>query len=299
MLCLALVAASAGACFALYQKSAYEKNDGFSLSYIQFDLPHNKKWEVPPLSDGERKRLNTILSQSYTYLAKGARSYAFLSADGKYVLKFFKYRYHKPHWAAKYLPPVPFLENYRQSKMRKVSLDTVLTGYKVAYDHDSQDTALIYIHLNPTQEWLPLVTVSDKRGKEHRIDLNTTRFVLQERADECEEVLNALLNQGDIEEVKRRIRDVFDLYERHHVMGISDTGVGVLRNNGFIGNRAVHFDVGKMTSEARETTKEKHRFRMRIMAEKVEAWIKKTHPEYGEEVEMLLQEWTGNQTGTK
>lgn len=83
----------------LYKKQLYKATGGFSVATIQFDLPYNPDWETVHPTEN----LDKIVQQKFTYLAKGARSFAFISEDGNTILKFFKYRYHEPHWALRYL----------------------------------------------------------------------------------------------------------------------------------------------------------------------------------------------------
>ena len=50
----------------------------------------NPAWDVHVLTDEEHRELDGALAQQYHYLACGNQAFAFLSEDGRYVLKFFK-----------------------------------------------------------------------------------------------------------------------------------------------------------------------------------------------------------------
>lgn len=277
------------------RRRAYEVNDGFSLEAIQFTLPYNRLWEIPPLSHEEKHLVDHVLSQPFTYLGKGARSYAFLSQDGQYVVKFFKYRYHVPHWAVRWLPSIPPFELFRQRKIKKVSLDTVLSGYKVAYMADREGCGLLYIHLNET-EGHPQLLLTDKQGKSHRIDLNDTRFVVQKKVVEAEEELALLFQQRNLSLVKERIRALFSLYRSHYQYGVTDLGVGILRNNGFNAEgRPIHFDVGKMGYDERVKDPKFQFERLYELAQRVVQWVEKHYPSYKDEIredlKTMLFEW--------
>ncbi len=264
----------------------YRATDGFSADYIEFAFPFRPDWQIPK----EKAEPQELLAQSFSYLGKGARSYAFLGEDGKTVLKFFKYRYHQPHWMVRYLPDFPPFNYLRQKKIGKVSLETVLNGYGIAYSQDPEGTALLHIHLNETAGVYPPVTVFDKQGKAHLIDLDRTRFVLQKKVQEAEDLIGELLVEGNVEEAKKRIGQIFDLYLSHYRQGLCDLGVGILRNNGFDGEKAVHFDVGKLTRD--ESVRQLAATEQRIvrMAKKIEFWLRINYPAHHDALVSDLQE---------
>lgn len=94
----------------------FRLTDDFRLGNITYDMPHHDEWDIPKLSDEERQRLDSILSQKFTYIGKGAQSYAFGSDDGKYVLKFFKFKHLTPHWFVEMFPLFPPFRPIVQSK---------------------------------------------------------------------------------------------------------------------------------------------------------------------------------------
>ena len=57
----------------------------FSADKFKLDLPYNAKWEV------EQIPIDSILSQRFYFLGKGLQSFAFISEDGCYVLKVFRF----------------------------------------------------------------------------------------------------------------------------------------------------------------------------------------------------------------
>src|SRR5205085_10468413 len=71
----------------------YRLTDDFRIANITYDLPFTPPWKVPHLTLDEYKNLEKILSQTFSYIGKGAQCYAFKSEDGKFVLKFFKFKH--------------------------------------------------------------------------------------------------------------------------------------------------------------------------------------------------------------
>ncbi len=286
---IALLVIGFGVGILKYFDYQYEKTDGFSVSSIQFEIPSREEWETKLLTSQEQVQLQNILQMKFTYLSKGARSYAFISENGEYVLKFFKFRYLTPHWTVRYLPAIPPFEYFRQKKINKVSLDTVLSGYSIAYNYDPDNTGLIYIHLNHTNDAYPSITVLDKEGRSHIVDLDHTRFIVQKRAQELSDILETHLREGNIIQAKQILLQTIDLYVSHYNKGIYDLGTGLIRNNGFIGKQPIHFDVGKMTLDERIQDPEFQYHVMVKMVKNADKWFISNYPQYRQEMWKALQ----------
>jgi hypothetical protein len=128
----------------------FRLTDGFRVSNMTYDMPHNPDWEVPPLSDQEKKEVDSILNQPFNYVGKGAQSYVFASKDGKYVIKFFKFRHLRPSWIIDALPEWDFLKDYREKNRERKNrlIMVVFSGYKLAYDELRNQSGIVYLHLN-------------------------------------------------------------------------------------------------------------------------------------------------------
>src|SRR5581483_5199999 len=63
----------------------YTQTKGFRPDKITDTLPNVDTWETPLSEEAQ-----AVLDQPFRLLGCGAECYAFLSADGEYVLKFFK-----------------------------------------------------------------------------------------------------------------------------------------------------------------------------------------------------------------
>ncbi|MBI3237041.1 MAG: hypothetical protein HYZ48_05010, partial [Chlamydiales bacterium] len=97
----------------LLQRFCHKQTDGFSRYKICSDLSFHPEWETPP-PDVD---LSCILDQPFHYLTKGAQSYVFVSADDRYVLKFFRiYHLTAPVWVKNLYWP-PFFQSYRLGKI--------------------------------------------------------------------------------------------------------------------------------------------------------------------------------------
>jgi|688.fasta_scaffold79985_2 hypothetical protein len=235
----------------------YRLTDDFRLGNITYPMSYRSEWEFA-FGEGEKSQLDRILSQKFTYIGKGAQSYAFVSEDDKYVLKFFKFKHLVPHWFVEMFPPFPPFSTYRKSqalrKQRK--LNGVFDGYSLAYKLHKEPSGLIYAHLNCTEDLHQKVTVIDKLGFERMIDLDEVPFLIQDKAKTTRSVLQEALKRGDRELAIKRMNQIFELYLSEYSKGIYDKDHGVLHNTGFVGETPIHLDVGKLTqAEQMKTAK--------------------------------------------
>jgi hypothetical protein len=226
----------------------YRATDDFRISNITYDIPHNADWELPPLSADDRREVAEIFDQSFTYIGKGAQSYAFVSDDNDYVIKFFKYKHLKPSWFVQNLPDIGPLKAYRERvKARKQhKLNCVFNGYHLAYEVHKKECGLIFVHLNRGNDLNKKVILVDKIGIRREVDLDTVNFVLQERVDTSRKAIFSALAGDHVDKANRYIHHLIDLYLSEYSKGIYDHDHGVLHNTGFVGERPVHLDVGKL-----------------------------------------------------
>lgn len=226
----------------------YRASDDFRIANISYDIPYRSEWEIPPLTTDEKKDLEVILDQKFYYIGKGAQSYAFGSEDGSYVIKFFKYKHLKPSWIVQNLPGIGPIKAFKDRvKARKQhKLDCVFNGYRLAYEVHKNESGLIYVHLNKGDELNKKVTLIDKLGFQRSVNLDDVNFIVQERVDTSRKAIYSALKRENVGKAKQYIHSLLALYLSEYNKGIYDHDHGVLHNTGFVGDRAVHLDVGKL-----------------------------------------------------
>lgn len=210
--------------------------EGFSEDKISSKLPVYPEWTIPV--PAEQQQIKTILGSRFTFLGEGAQAFAFESADGKYVLKFFKMRRFSPSTADYLCPHVV--------RRRLKNLRWVFNGYKIAYDHFQKDTGVVFIHLAKTDYLKQSALLVDDTGKEHLIDLDKTEFVLQEKAELLFDRLAKLNQSGDQQGAQQAITAVLELVKRRIDKGYADRDKGVTNNYGFVGDRPIQLDIGRL-----------------------------------------------------
>ncbi len=212
------------------------KSLGFGTSRITSDFSYNPDWAIEEPQD--LAPLKSILDQKFKFLAVGSQSYAFESEDGKYVVKFFIMK-HKIWRLSDFWHP-------EKVDYRRQNLFSIFRAHKLAYTEIKADTGLIYIHLNKSDHLKTQLKVVDRLGRTHHIDLDKTEFIVQEKAELIFTHLKKLLDQGDKVKVQKCVQAVLEIVKRRMDRGISDHDKAVKHNYGFIGDRAVHFDIGRI-----------------------------------------------------
>lgn len=228
------------------------KSLGFGLGRITSDFAYNPDWAIEEPHD--LTPLKSILDQKFKFLAVGSQSYAFASEDGKYVVKFFIMKHQIPRLSDLWHP--------EKVEYRRQNLFSIFRAHKLAYSELKADTGLIYIHLNKTDHLKTQLKVIDRLGRTHHIDLDKTEFVVQEKAELIFTHLKKLLVRGDKEKAQKCIQAVLDVVKRRMDKKISDHDKAVKHNYGFIGDRAIHLDIGRIEQVYKE--KEYNRIKERI-----------------------------------
>lgn len=260
----------------------YRATDDFRLGNISYDMPFHDEWTIPALPEDDQRKLDTILKQEFTYIGKGAQSYAFASDDDRYVIKFFKFKHLRPSWFIDNLPNFWPFKEFRELQQYKKhrKLVSVFNGYHLSYDVHKDESALLYIHLNKTDNLQRKVSVIDKIGLRRQVDLDEAIFVVQEKVKTSRTVIFNELEQGNPKKASEYIRSLFDLYLSEYAKGIYDHDHGVLHNTGFVGEKPIHLDVGKMYRDEHIHKKENSLNDLGIVANKISQKIKERYPAY-------------------
>lgn len=183
--------------------------------------------------------MDEILSHPFSYMAKGKQSYVFLSEDKKMVLKLFRFDACR----------VPFGQIFVRN-MRKwlgmrpkhflpleVEIEKNFTSCKLAYTLAAKQTGLIFVHLNPKECGLPLLTLRDRLGRSHKIDPAKYRFIIQKK-------IEPFLDTFARNQLDTCIASYTTLLNELAEAGLVNLDPKIGRNFGFLEGRAVQIDVG-------------------------------------------------------
>lgn len=269
-----------------------QKPAGFYVEKITSHLPYHEEWDTGPLPAENVQLLSEVFLQPFYYLASGTQSYAFVSADQKYVLKFFKMQHLLPKNWLKYIPIPWLLDRYREKKIDKrvKRLQRVFGGYKMAYEELKQETGLVCIHLNKTTFLHQKVTLCNRNGETFSLNLDDLAFVLQRKVDLFSYRLHALLKNRELSLAKDALDQVYRLIATCSKKGFIDEDQVISSNYGFLDGRAVHFDIGRLVKDESIREPERYAQELERIRQHLFSWVIRHYPEL--ESEFLT--WRGS-----
>lgn len=260
------------------ERFSHSQTDGFMVSKILSDLPEDDpRWKSAPLTHSQREEMEHILDQPFFYLGGGHESYAFVSQDGQFVLKFFKHQTVRLSFLKTALVSKGHFFAQLQ-KARSERLDRTFTSCMIAYQQLPKETGLLFLHLNREEKIGKSVWIQDRLGIRHSIDLDQTEFVIQKKADLARERLSKLLAYGETPALREAIDSLLSLLYRRAMSGIYDRDVRILDNFGFVGNEAVEIDVGSYLPGDDLTTAYRRKKVFLTDTLDLGAWAKKENP---------------------
>lgn len=258
----------------------YHVMEGFSIGNISANFPFQDEWEVA-VNKEEIAEFHQIVNQPYHYLGKGRQSYAFVSEDQKYVIKFFKYKHYRlPLWIESF-PSFSFIENYREKKrkIKEENLNRVIQSWKLAFKCLRKETGLKYMHLNQTNDLHAYLLIRDKIGLEYSIDLDKFQFCVQDYVKTLEETILEFKHKNKLQEAQVLISRLLELLLSENRRGFADNDFALLQNTGVTTEgQPIHIDFGEFIYS--ESVKELSFFRQELFSNTygLMIWLKKEYP---------------------
>lgn len=238
-----------------YSKRSDCFSPGFALSNEEFNLgPTPIPAEILP-----------ILKHRYTFLASGNQSYAFENEDHTIILKLFK---------------------FHTLKERK-KIDRLKNSLILANAYSKNNTGILFLHFPASI--FEKTFIKDKAGRNHQIDLGKYVFVLQKKANILKSVFKNLLDKGDLTELKQKLFLLFEMFANDLKQGIYDGDHNVMSNTGFVGNKPIRIDFGKLTFNVEMKTSY-HGELHKIATQRILPWVRKYYPAYEREIAIALEQ---------
>jgi len=222
----------------LFSAVFLQRPRGFTACHSITSRIHHPEWEIAPLSPEQNLQLKRIFAQQFHYLASGSQAYAFESEDQKHIIKFFRMNQLMPRWIHGFWP--------QKMEKRLHNFYLLFNGYKLAYEKLRQESGLVYIHLNASKDLVATLHAKDRDGVEQEICLDEVIFVVQEKAELLHDRIHRLKAENKKDELKTTRLAVLNLIQKQLTDGIADLDDGIDRNYGFVGERAIHIDVGRI-----------------------------------------------------
>lgn len=220
---------------------------GFTVGNITSDLTYDHRWSTHSLSSTENQQINHALDQNYAYLGKGCQAYVFESEDKEYVIKFFKYQRFRPQAWINTLTFIPAVERYQQNKAieKKNKLDSVYRSWKIAYEDLSRETGVVYLHLNKSDDLHKKITILDKMGIQHQLDLDQMEFLVQHKAEMLCSTLKTMIEEKKTFQAEVLIDRMLSMLLSEYMRGYADNDHALMQNTGVWDGYPVHIDVGQ------------------------------------------------------
>lgn len=254
------------------------KTKGFRPYLILSNLPNDPRWEVPPLTAEEQKQIDALLDQSFTFAGSGGWCYAFLGEDQHTILKFYRHDHLrlsnilKDFSLQKLLlksTPLPLGTTYFQ--------EFNFTSCTLMYKEAKERTGLLYVHLNKTSSLHKPVIIIDNIGIKHTVDLDSTEFVVQKRADLLIPHLNRLAKEKKTEQAKRCLDDVIDCLLTLFKRGVRDYDLSFRNNFGFTEDGAIALDLSSFGFDESLKNPGEYRKELVLKTRRLSRFLKKNH----------------------
>lgn len=267
---------------------AHHEPARFTLSKIVSAQCYSQDWEIPPLPMKEQQNLDEILSQKFTYYNKGSQSYVFISEDKKFILKFLKQEKLRPKSWLAYIPS-SFNPFYRDFLSKKTRCRSTFSACKTAYLELKNESGLIYVHLNNARDLNKKVTVFDKNGRQHIVDIDRTCFYVQKRAQLIYSRISELMHNQDVNGAKKIISSIFSLIDFLGKKGVSDNDPILRKNFGLIDDVAVQIDIGQLEIDPMRKQTLAYKQEAGSITAGFRAWIEKNYPQLTEHFDQCLE----------
>ncbi|MCB1106693.1 MAG: hypothetical protein KDK76_01185 [Chlamydiia bacterium] len=261
--------------------------DGFGYADITSNLPYNPAWEVPFESE-DQELIESALHQTYHYLESGSQSFVFMSEDKNYVIKFFKHKRWRlnPLLTSLPLPSSLALKRENWIEKKKETVNATFGSCKTAYTEFKKETGILFLHLNKTPHFNPILTVKDRIGLKHQIPLGEVEFIIQKKAIPTPSYLLALKQEGKTKEAQKALSDLFSLTVMRAKKGYSDKDPHLIRNFGFIDGKGIELDVGGFHHDPKKDLNYFYNQELKRIHQKLIPWLERHYPElvpYAEE----------------
>ena len=194
----------------------------------------------------EEGQARQILQGPFTYFRRGLQTFAFLSADGNYVLKIFN---NAPKRKMERLRLLPFSWARKKAAFFEEKYAKWFASAKVAFEEMREETGLIF-HLEETDGSFSKTLLIDRLQIAHPIDLDKAAFVLQKKATLAYPALLAMRAKGEHELARCAIENLLLLIEKRFAKGISDSDPLIRTNFGFIEKTPIQIDIGPFEKDA-------------------------------------------------
>jgi len=252
-----------------------KQTDGFALHKIASSTAPLAAYSPSKEAPEDLDKIKHILSQPYSYLASGNQCFVFSSQDDQYVIKFFNHsRMRSIDWLGK-IPLPSFLSSLQQKYTadKTAKMQRHMSSYHMAFTHFARDAGLCFFHLHGDDTLKQTVTLFDKIGCKHQIDIGEFDFIIQKKAENFFPTLQKLIDEKKIDTIKSNIQQTIDFFHRRSLLGIYDKDAVLDKNFGFFHDRLMLIDVGSLRLDHKRMERKYFFEDIKTAVEPLRAWL--------------------------
>jgi hypothetical protein len=227
---------------AFFYINCIKRTKGFCYAKIHSWHEYDPKWDFGPPNDEQKKLLEQIEREPFTFLGSGKECYAFVSENGEIIVKFFKQKHMKTNYLLNYLPLSKRMKAIHFETVNKhhANRQALYQSYQIAYEQIPSLTGVEYLHLTKTKHLKKTIHLKTKKGKKLTLKLDDLEFLVQKRATPIFEEINAQPEAGE-----KIIISIIDLIKARRKKGIGDNDINCERNLGIYQGKALQIDIGE------------------------------------------------------
>ncbi len=252
----------------------------FNPSTIISHFANSPEWDVK-ISPHHDRFFYVVTQQQLNWLGRGAQAYAFETGDGKFVVKFFQIGRIKEDDVEKgFIGELFSKESKEKRKQRLEHRREIFSSSKMCYEELPEETGIIYVHLNRTEDKIKGIKLVDRYGQSHRIRGDDACFVVQKKAKYLIQTISAHMDNGEFEAACARIDQIINLLYSVARKGFTDGDDALIRNNniGFAEDKAIYIDTGHITRAPNINVRERMKYEFDVRLKPLENWLNVMYP---------------------
>jgi hypothetical protein len=220
-------------------KTLHDTTGLFRLSHIQTKFDSDLRHFFPK-KEPIKQKLSVL---EFTYLGRGNHAFAFEDKQKQMVIKFLRFTKFCPHfWERLWL----FKKRLAKSTARrKDRLHFLLNSITIAQRFLQEETGTLGIYMFPDQKESMSVSLIDRIGRKHNINLQDYCFIVQRKFPLYGKLVPEQINLSSLDLLETYISAYFEVIAARFSKGIMNKDRrGWGKNYGWDGVRAFEIDLG-------------------------------------------------------
>lgn len=261
--------------FCFWAGDHFFRNIGHSFTELAINHELEKGFSTLP-SDLQR-----LHHQKFRFLGKGSQTFAFVSCDEKYVIKFLRFDHLRPKFFVRFFSflPLPYIQNRIEKSHREIR--ELLESFDIARNDLKNETCVIHFQTKKLQSPLYLI---DPMGLTHKI--SRAPFLIQPYAEPLKDHLDSLSES----ELKMIIDQFIEYLSKRIDLNIYDKDPNLFTNFGILDKKLIQFDIGRFYKMPNSKTLEEKKEEIRWVASQIWPHTESKFPWLKDYFEQRLQQ---------